>query len=191
MFHFFAFINRMKYINRWGLMRNIANENIAEHSHQTAILAHALASIDKLKFNMDVNPEKAAIYAIFHDAPEIITGDMPTPVKYFNKEIQDSYKIIEENAKDNLLQKLPEYLKNTYSNILSAENTKEWQYVKAADTLSAYIKCLEELKAGNNEFLSAKITIEKKLQTYKMKSLDIFMQDFIKSYSLTLDEQEK
>ncbi|MDF2686316.1 MAG: metal dependent phosphohydrolase [Clostridia bacterium] len=192
MYHFFALINRMKNINRWGLMRNTSTENIQEHSQQTAVLAHALAVIAQNRLgNTEVNPEKAALIALYHDATEIITGDMPTPIKYHNDEIKKCYNIIEKQTSESLLNKLPEDLKHIYKKIFNAEDTEEWIYVKAADTLSAYIKCIEEIKVGNNEFRSAMNTIKIKLENIKISvpALTIFMDEFLESYFLTLDEQ--
>lgn len=192
MYHFFALINRMKYINRWGLMRNTAPENIQEHSQQTAVLAHALAIIAQKRLgNTEINPERAAIIALYHDATEIITGDAPTPVKYYNEEIKNCYKTIEKQTSESLLNKLPEDLKHVYNEIFNAENTNEWLYVKAADTLCAYIKCIEELKAGNNEFRSAMNSTKAKLDNLasSIPALNIFMSEFLESYFLTIDEQ--
>ncbi len=187
--HFFAVINRMKYITRWGLMRNTESENLQQHSFQTAILAHALAVIENTLFDGHADADRAAVIALYHDASEIITGDMPTPVKYYNDEIQKAYQQIEVRANDLLLEKLPESLRPVYTQVLHAQSSPEWVFVKAADTLSAYIKCVEELKAGNEEFLNAKKTIEKKLQQYELKSLQLFLKEFLESYSLTLDDQ--
>ena len=187
--HFFAMLNRMKYITRWGLMRNTEKENLKEHSYQVAVLAHALAVIDKTDFGVEVNPERAAVIALFHDASEIITGDMPTPVKYYSEDIKTAYKQIESHANGVMLEKLPKRLQREYEPLFYAENSVEWKYVKAADTLSSYIKCMEELKAGNQEFLSASMSIRKKLDENELKSLRLFLTEFVDSYSMTIDDQ--
>lgn len=189
MHHFFAVINRMKYINRWGLMRNTDRENLKEHSFQTAVIAHALALIEKKRFGNEVDAEKTAVIALFHDASEIITGDMPTPIKYCNDDIRNIYKNIESEAREVLLRKLPEEMRGEYEPLLSEGDTLEYKCVKAADTLSAYIKCLEELKAGNREFEGAAKGIYEKLQRNALKSTKVFMDEFLQSYSLTLDDQ--
>ncbi len=188
MYHFFAFLNRMKYIRRWGLMRNMLPENLQEHSHQTAMLAHALIIIENNRFGGKLNPDRAAVLAMYHDASETITGDLPTPVKYFNEGIRGSYQEVEDIAKDNLLAKLPEDLREDFSDILNGENEPEWIYVKAADTLSAYIKCIEEQKTGNRDFDSAQIALEHKLLEYPLQSLRVFEEEFLPGFSATLDE---
>ncbi|MCI5682327.1 MAG: 5'-deoxynucleotidase [Eubacteriales bacterium] len=189
MYHFYAVINRMKYINRWGLMRNTERENLQEHSFQVAVLAHALALIEKERFGADVDPDRAAVIALFHDASEIITGDMPTPVKYYNDGIRSVYKEIEKDANALLVEKLPEDLRREYSDLLSGEDRPEYKFVKAADTISAYIKCVEELKAGNREFEGAAKSIREKLDNIQLKSVRVFTDEFLGSFSLTLDEQ--
>lgn len=189
MYHFYAVINRMKYINRWGLMRNTDRENLKEHSFQVAVLAHALALIEKERFGQTIDPDKAAVIALFHDASEIITGDMPTPVKYYNDGIRNVYKDIEKEANALLVNKLPEDMQPTYSELLSEKDSPEHRCVKAADTLSAYIKCVEELKAGNREFEGAAKSIKERLEQIPLKSIRVFIDEFLESYSLTLDEQ--
>ena len=186
--HFFAYINRMKHINRWGLMKNTEMENLSEHSFQTAILSHALAVIERDNFNSEIDPYRTAVKALYHDVSEIITGDMPTPVKYFNEEITVSYKKIEKRSKDALIEKLPDGMKNEFSDIINAEESPEWAIVKAADTLSAYIKCIEEIKAGNPEFSGAGKTIKAKLENMNLKCLNYFMDEFLPSYYLNIDE---
>ncbi len=188
MFHFFAFIDRMRYIRRWGLMRSTIPENLTEHAQQVAMIAHALALIENRKFGGDLNPDRAAVLALYHDASETITGDLPTPIKYYNREILGSYRAIEDYAKDTLLDKLPQYLQEDYSEILNGELEPEWAYVKAADTLSAYIKCVTERQAGNREFASAEQSLWEKLQTIPLNSLRVFEQEFLGSYGKTLDE---
>lgn len=189
--NFYAFLSRMKYINRWGLMRNSLPENIQEHSLQTAVIAHALAVINNEIYGGNINPDKAAAYAIFHDAAEIITGDMPTPVKYFSNEIRKAYNEVEDVAKGKLLSMLPQRFEKYYRNIFyQKENDIEmWKIIKAADGISAYIKCLEELRAGNSEFKAAKVSIEKKINNLRSKEAKYFMDEFIGGFSLPIDEQ--
>ena len=190
--NFFAFISRMKYINRWGLMRNIKDENVSEHSLDVAVIAHALTIIQKRRLNMDVNPDKTALYAIYHDASEIFTGDLPTPVKYFNTVIKTAYKDVELAASKRLLKLLPEDFYSDYEAVLiPREDEKEiWKTIKAADKISAYIKCLEEEKSGNREFLKAKQSILMDLNSMEREDVDIFMSEFLEGYELTLDEME-
>jgi len=190
--NFYAFISRMKYINRWGLMRNTLPENISEHSLQTAIIAHSLVLISNEYLNNNLNAERVAVIAIFHDASEIITGDMPTPVKYFSDEIKNAYDKVENVAKDKLISMLPDKLKDAYRDIFYQNNDEIylWKLVKAADTISAYIKCLEELRAGNKEFSKALKSIEKKINLIDLPEVKIFMDEFIDGFSLSLDEQE-
>ena len=186
---FFAVINRMKYINRWGLMRNSDNENLQEHSFQTAILAHALALIENVKFGGTLDPEKAAVIALYHDSSEIITGDMPTPVKYSSEALTLSYKRLEHEAGDVLLDKIEPQLREYYNDIFNSENSREWVVVKSADTLAAYIKCIEEIKAGNNEFIGARASVLQKLSRIDLNSLRYFIETYLPAYELTLDEQ--
>lgn len=190
--HFFAMLARMKYINRWGLMNNTKSENISEHSLQVAMLAHLLATISNKRLNNNYNAERAALLGLYHDSSEIITGDMPTPVKYFNPEIIGAYKKVEKVAQDKLLSMLPDDLKETYCDILFAEeNEKElWKFVKAADKLSALIKCIEEIRMGNAEFEKAHLTISKAVEKLDMQEVEIFCEEFLPSYYLTLDELE-
>ena len=188
--HFFAYINRTKYIRRWGLMRNTETETLSEHLYQTAVLAHALAIIENEMFGGKLNAEKIALCALYHDAPEIITGDMPTPVKYYNGEIKEAYRKIEDETSEMLLSKLPEKLRPAYEDILTGCSTSadDHKIIKAADTLCAYIKCIEEKKAGNRDFDGAAVSIEKKLDSFDLPSLDYFRREFLGSYSLTIDE---
>lgn len=193
MSHFFAMLSRMKYINRWGLMRNTRNETICEHSLDTAILAHALAVLRNRRFGGNVNPEKAALLAIFHDAPEILTGDLPTPIKYYNPTIRTAYQEVERMAEDRLLAYLPDDLRPDYKALLhqeTAENEELLPLVKAADKLSALIKCVEERAMGNAEFLRAEQTIRTAIAELHLLEADCFVEEFLPSYSLTLDEQE-
>lgn len=190
MSHFFAYLSRMKYIQRWSLMRNIVPENIQEHSLQVATIAHALAIIRNKLFNGSVDPDRVTVIAVFHDISEVITGDLPTPIKYFNPEIKTAYKKIEENAVNRILGLLPEEIKDEYQAILLNENEDEAHLalVKAADKLSAYIKCLEELSAGNTEFSQAEKTIRKTLEDSPLPEVKYFMENFIPSFQLTLDD---
>lgn len=182
----------MKYINRWGLMNNTRNENISEHSLQVAMIAHGLVTIHNKRFGGELNGERAALLGIYHDASEIITGDMPTPVKYDNPEIIKAYKQVENVAQTKLVSMLPKDLQGEYTSILQYdEKDKElWKYVKAADKLSALIKCIEEMQIGNNEFSSARKTITKAIEELDMPEVEVFMQEFMPSFSLTLDEQK-
>jgi 5'-deoxynucleotidase len=179
----------MKYITRWGLMRNTSTENIQEHSLQVSMLAHALAVISNTCFNGNVNPDRVAVLAIYHDSNETLTGDLPTPIKYFNPSIQRAYKELEDVSKTKLLSMLPDELKGEYQKILFFdENSAEGRIVKAADRLSAYIKCVEEEKAGNTEFKKAAASILKKIHDMQMPEVDYFMEHFIPGFRLTLDE---
>lgn len=193
MSHFYAMLSRMKYINRWGLMRNTQNESICEHSLEVAILAHALAVIHNRRFGGSVNPDRAATLAVFHDAPEIITGDLPTPVKYYNPSIQKAYKEVEKVAQNKLLSMLPEDFKQDYEALLFQEHEDDkilLKFVKAADKLSALIKCIEERKMGNAEFAKAEQTIRVSILDMNMPEVNYFITEFLPSYELTLDEQE-
>ena len=188
--HFFAMMSRMKYINRWGLMRNTLTENISEHSLDVAMIAHALGVINNIYCNGNINADRLALMGMYHDATEIITGDMPTPVKYYNPVIRDAYKEVEGVAKEELLKGLPEVMRPIYDTILQdTEEEKEmWKYVKAADKLSAYIKCIEEQRMGNCDFEKAGNSIQNILEDMNMPEVDFFMENFIPAYRLTLDE---
>ncbi|MCL2227563.1 MAG: 5'-deoxynucleotidase [Oscillospiraceae bacterium] len=186
---FFALISRMKNITRWTLMRNSATENVQEHSHMVAVIAHALAVIRRDVLGKDADPGSAAAAALFHDAPEIFTGDMPTPIKYFDPDITTAYKRVESLASQKLLSSLPTQMRKAYEPLLSPpENEGTSELIKAADRLAAYIKCLEELKAGNLEFRLAAEQSLTKLHLLKMPEVDYFMEHFIKAFELTLDE---
>ncbi len=185
---FFATIARMKYIGRWGLMRNTVQENIQEHSHMVAVLAHALAVIKRDRFGGTADPDHVAVVALYHDAPEIFTGDLPTPVKYANDAIRDAYKAVEQGAADSLLAMLPAELRPAFGPLLSESDPEVLSLVKAADKLSAYLKCVEELKAGNMEFKSAAKQTRAALESYGQPELDYFMEHFLPAFSLTLDE---
>lgn len=189
-FHFFAFLSRMKYINRWGLMRNTYTENIQEHSLQVAIIAHGLAVIRNTYFNGEINPERVAILAMFHDCNEIITGDMPTPIKYYNPQISKIYKDIEDISKEKIISMLPEEMADEYYSLFfkNPEDINCWKLVKAADRISAYIKCIEEVKAGNNEFKKASESILQTIQEIELEEVSYFMDKFLPSFNLSLDE---
>ncbi len=187
---FFAMMSRMKLIERWALMRNTISENISEHSLEVSILAHALAVISKERLGNDLNVEKVALIGLYHDATEIITGDMPTPIKYYNADIQDAFKAIEEAAAERLLKMLPMDIRKSYESIFLIQEEEQylWKLVKAADKLSALIKCIEERKAGNTEFLSAEKSISEILVSMNLKEVAIFMKEFLPAYHMTLDE---
>ena len=186
--HFFAYISRMRFISRWALMRNTAPENVQEHSHQVAVLAHALAVIRNEKFGGGVDPGAVAVAALYHDASEIITGDLPTPIKYYNPAIKTAYHQVEEVANDKLLSMLPDELRPAYRPILLNTAPEVHQLVKAADKLSAYIKCVEEVKAGNAEFREAAEQTRRALDAFDLPELRYFLDTFLDSFSLTLDE---
>ncbi len=190
MSHFFAYLARMKFIQRWGLMRNTQPENIQEHSLQVAMIAHSLALIKNKLFTGRVNPERTAVLALYHDASEVITGDLATPIKYFNPKIKTAYNEIEGVARRRLHQMLPEALKSDYQAIFFEEEAdrEHWELVKAADKICAYVKCLEELKAGNLEFAKAEKTLEATLTGLDLPEVAYFIANFIPSMSLTLDE---
>ena len=185
---FFAYIFRMRYIARWALMRNTRTENVEEHSYEVAVLAHALAALGREVFHKDVDPDRAAAAALFHDAPEIITGDMPTPIKYYNPELKTAYKQVEAVAQDKLLSMLPPELAAVYEPLVRESDEAVRRYVKAADKLSAYIKCVEEEKAGNTEFKKAAGQTLAALKEMDMEELDWFMDRFLPAFELTLDE---
>ena len=185
---FFAYISRMRYITRWSLMRNSYPENIQEHSHMVAVLAHGLAVIRNRYFGGCVDEGAVALAALYHDASEILTGDLPTPIKYFNPAIRDSYKAIESVAQDKLLSMLPEDLVQDFEKPLKGYGEDVAELVKAADKLSAYIKCVEEQKAGNNEFCAAAKQIYAALQENPLPEVQYFMEHFLPAFALTLDE---
>lgn len=189
--NFFALISRMKYIDRWALMRNTETENIQEHSHQVAVLAHALALIANQRFGAQLDPGRVAVAALYHDATEIITGDMPTPVKYYNSTLRDSYKQVEAAAADRLLSMLPPELRPEFEPYLRESDPEIHAYMKAADKLSAYLKCVEEVKAGNSEFRLAKEQTWAALMDKPLPALQYFIDQFLPSFELTLDELQK
>ena len=188
---FFAMISRMKYIDRWALMRNTRSENISEHSQEVAVLAHALCVIGNKRLGKSLNADRAAVIALYHDGAEIITGDMPTPVKYYDTAIREAYRRIEDDAACKLLQLLPDDLREEFERVLLPEQTEDGYLlllIKAADKLSALIKCLEEEKAGNREFVKAEKAARDKLVLMKLPEVDIFLEEFIPAYACTLDE---
>ncbi len=189
MYKFFALIDRMKYIKRWALMRNVHDENIMEHTEQVAVLSHALALIKNKIFGGSVDVEKVVLTAQYHEVSEVITGDLPTPIKYFNPQIKTAYKDVEKDACNKLLGMLPEELKGEYEKyILPDMDCYEWKIVKVADRLSAYLKCVEEIKSGNSEFKKAKNHIEKELKACEMDEVKYFLENVAPAYALPLDE---
>jgi len=189
MYPFFAFMKRMKYVRRWSLMRNSQDENLLEHSHETAMLAHALAVIGNKYFGKNYDVDRTAVLALYHDSTEIITGDMPTPVKYANNELRTAYKNIEANAAETILSMLPDELCEDYRGLVSGDDSEEYRLVKYADKLSAYVKCVEERKTGSTEFLKAEKSILKELEYIESPELRFFMERFLPAYELSLDEQ--
>lgn len=190
-FHFFAIMSRMKYINRWSLMNNTRYENISEHSLTVSMLAHALAVISNKRLGNNIDAEHAAVIAMFHDCTEIITGDLPTPIKYSSRSMRNAYKNIEYEASQQLLSALPDYMKDEYKTLLTPEKDDPHmlKLIKAADKLSALIKCIEEEQMGNTEFSKAKTEIRTALDKMQLQEVNIFIEEFLPSYSLSLDEQ--
>ncbi len=186
--HFYAMLSRMKNIYRWGLMRNTKQENLSEHSLEVAFIAHALAVIRNRRLGGNINPAEVAVAAMFHDTTEIITGDMPTPIKYYNPEIRDVYKQIESVAGDRLLSMLPEDLRGDFKAFYSPDQDTA-RLIKAADKLSALIKCTEELNMGNREFAVAKESTLRAVKSMNLPEAEIFLEEFMESFSLPLDEQ--
>ena len=187
--HFFAYISRMKFIQRWGLMRNTIPENDMEHALQTAMFAHAIAVIGVERYHRVYNPEHIMALALYHDGAEVITGDLPTPIKHHNPAIKLEYNKLEEIAADKLLSMLPNDLRPAYAPLIRHdETTDEWAIVKAADKISAYIKCLEERKAGNLEFEQARKATKKSIDRLGLPEVQDFMSEFVPGFSMTLDE---
>ena len=187
MYQFFAYISRMKYINRWSLMRSSVPENIQEHSHMVAVLAHALGVIRRDVFGRPCDPDACAAAALFHDATEIFTGDLPTPIKYYSPAIREAYHQVEDVAADKLLGMLPGELRGAYEPLLREVDPEIRRIVKAADKLSAYIKCLEELEAGNNEFGDAAGETLEALRRMELEEVTWFLEHFAEAFGLTLD----
>lgn len=188
--NFYAFLSRMKYINRWALMRNTNEENLSQHSHEVAAVAYALCSIGNRRYGKNYNGERAALLGLYHDMPEIITGDLPTPVKYFNPEIKDAYKKVEAVASEKLLLALPEDLREDFDFLFNEQEADKelWKIVKAADKISALIKCIEERKAGNMEFAKAEASTLSAIENMNSQEAEDFIRDFLPAYELTLDQ---
>ena len=188
-YSFFAMLSRMKYIDRWALMRNTESENLDSHSKEVAVIAHALAVIGNVRLGKNYNADRAAVLGLYHDAQEIITGDLPTPVKYQNQKILDAYKEIENSATERLVSMLPDDLKNDFMCALTGENDKDLlPLVKAADKLSALIKCIEERKAGNMEFKEAERSTRERIAELNLEEANVFLNEFIEAFELTLDQ---
>ena len=186
---FYALMSRMRYITRWGLMRNTFSENIQEHSHQVAVLAHALALIRRDILHLPTpDPDRCAVAALYHDASEILTGDLPTPIKYYNPDIKDAYKQVERIAGNRLLDMLPPELRESYEHLVLEDDETLNPIVKGADKLSAYIKCVEEQKAGNTEFDSAAAMTMQSLKAMHREELDWFIENCLPAFSLNLDQ---
>ena len=190
MFHFFAYVAKLKYILRWGLKRNVENENVKEHSFDVAVIAHALALIRNRYFDGDVDANQLAMVALYHDASEVLTGDLPGPIKYFNPTIAEAYKDVEKAAKAKLLTMLPEELQDDYALLIeeAGMSAELKRIVKAADVLAAYIKCIQEVESNNHEFQVAKQRVEGMLADYDLPEVRYFLDNFLPSYRLTLDE---
>ncbi len=186
--HFFAYVSRLRYIRRWGLMRSVMPENDAEHSLQVAMIAHAIAIMGRDNYDRAVNPEHVLALGVYHDVSEVITGDMPTPVKYQTDELRKSYKDVERMANERLLSMLPDGMRTAYEPYLNAPQDYDRQILKAADSISAYLKCLEEKRAGNREFDAAGESIKASLDQIDLPEVQDFIREFIPSFELSLDE---
>ena len=192
-YSFFSTLSRLKYINRWGLMNNTRNENLSEHSLEVAFIAHALCIIKNKRFGGNIDADKVAVYAMFHDCTEIITVDLPTPIKYSSKKLREAYKAVEEEAGERLLSTLPDDLREEYEKYFVVQDGDEeiWKIVKSADRLSALIKCIDERRMGNMEFCKAEESIRKIIEENMTPELAEFIKEFMPSYGMTLDEQIK
>ena len=192
MSHFFAYLARMKFIQRWGLMRNTSPENIQEHSLQVTMIAQGLAIIKNTLFDGQVNPERTAVLALYHDVGEVITGDLATPIKHFNPKIKAAYSEIDVIARKKLLNMLPEEFKSDYQSLLFLQegDDEHWELVKAADKICAYLKCVEELKVGNQEFSKAAKANKADIERLNLPEVTYFMETYVPSFSLTLDEMD-
>ena len=188
MYPFFAYLNRLKLINRWSLMRNTQPENDAEHSLQVAMIAHAIALIGKNKYGRDVDPEHVLALAVYHDVTEVMTGDLPTPVKYYSGELRNAYRQMEDMAADRLLTMLPDDLQGEFDPYLKQSDGVEHQIVKAADRIAAWIKCAEEKRAGNHEFDYAAVNVKQSLESLELPEVQEFIREYLPAYELTLDE---
>jgi 5'-deoxynucleotidase len=188
--HFFAYLSRMRFVKRWGLMRNTHVENLQEHSLQVAMLAHALAVIRNTLFDGSVRPDRAATLGLYHDAAEVITGDIVAPIKHFNPEITRAHRVIEDIANERLQSMLPTGLAASFTPLLFPVDADqaEWAIVKAADKLTAYLKCLEELRAGNDDFTKAAQVLERDVRAIEAPEVRYFLEIFVPSFSMTLDE---
>ena len=190
-YDFYAYMDRMKYIKRWQLMRSTREENIMEHSQSVAMLSHALAVIHNEVFGGNVDVLQTVLYALYHETSEVMTGDLPTPIKYYNQNIHGAYKELERSACEKMTKMLPDEMQGALAPyVLADESSTEYKIVKAADRLSAYLKCLEELRSGNGEFAKAQKSIEEDLHARKMPEIEYFFEKFVPSFSLTLDELE-
>ena len=191
-YDFFAYLSRMKYIKRWALMRSISEENIMEHSLQVTEIAHAIALIKNEMFGGSIDPYKVMCLAVYHETSEVITGDLPTPIKYFNAQINSAYKDLEDLAAEKLIEKLPEELKPLYREfILADKDTEEYKIMKAADRISAYIKCVEEVKSGNKECVKAKESIGQDIKSINDEAVKYFIKNILPSFEKTLDELDQ
>ena len=192
--NFLAILSRMKYIDRWNLMRNTRRESLADHTLDVIFIVHVLVEIANTYFDKKLDAGRAVLLAAFHDAPEIITGDLPTPVKYFGPDIKEAYDHVEEAAKAKMISQLPEEMQETYSDIMNAKAPEDEdlaKYVKAADKISALIKCIEEEQSGNKDFDQAKEATLNKIKSFQMPEVEFFMEHFLPGYYMTLDEQTK
>ncbi len=189
--NFFAMLWRMKHIYRWGLMRNIRQESLCEHSFDTAVIAHALCLIKNRRFGGSIDANKAAVAAMFHDSSEIITGDLPTPVKYHDPEIKAAYKKLEAVAADRLISYLPDDMSDSYREILSQQDDETMEIIKAADKIAALIKCIEEEKMGNTEFRDAELTLRRTIEDMHMPEADCFIKEFLPGFFMSLDKQSQ
>ncbi len=189
MSHFFAFLSKMKYINRWGLMRNTESENIQEHSLEVALIAHALAVIKNTLYQGKTDPNRTAVLALYHEIGEVIVGDLPAPIKYYNVAIHQAFSEIENKAREKIFNMLPDELKSNYREVVFQNGAEdEIELIKAADKISAYLKCLQELKHGNKDFEKAKNSLKKHIEEIRLPEVKYFMEKFLPSYSLTIDE---
>ena len=191
MSHFFAYLYRMKYISRWSLMKNTVSENLKEHSLDVAMVAHCLATIRREVYGVDCNPDRIAVEALYHDAAETMTGDLPTPIKYMTPQIRDAYQAIEREAETRILDMLPEELKGAYAPLLSPCDAEEKKLLKAADRICAYIKCRQELKGGNDEYRRAAEQTKLALDGMNLPEVDYFFEKFLPSFELSIDEMDE
>ena len=190
---FFAMVSRMKYINRWALMRNEHSENLMEHSFEVAVIAHALTVIANKRFGKNLDADRSALLGIYHDTPETLTGDLPTPIKYYSDEVRSAFRTVENVACKSLVDMLPEDLREEYEAMFipREEDAELWRYVKAADKISALIKCMEEKKAGNSEFVLAGESTAEAIRKLNLPEAEVFVKEFLPAYELTLDELKK